>query len=166
MSAQVAIRPLRADDAEACDEIVASLPYHFGDQQGLAMCADAVRTSSGFVAVQAGRVAGFVTLRPWYGASVEITWMAVHAELRRAGIGGRLLEHAAGSPGADVRFLVVTTLSASTPEPGVEDSYAGTRAFWCRHGFEPVWEPEGWWSEQNQAVLMVRVLNRPPAALA
>jgi hypothetical protein len=90
---------------------VASLPYHFGDQQGLAMCADAVRTSS-------------------------------------------RLRHGAGR------------VSASTPEPGVDDSYAGTRAFWCRHGFEPVWEPEGWWSEQSQAVLMVRALNRPPAGPA
>jgi hypothetical protein len=58
-----------------------------------------------------------------------------------------------------VRFLVVTTLSAATPEPDVEDSYAGTRAFWVGHGFEPVWEPEGWWNERNQAVLMVRVLR-------
>ena len=41
----------------------------------------------------------------------------------------------------------------------VEDSYAGTRAFWAGHGFEPVWEPEGWWNERNQAVLMVRVLR-------
>ena len=57
--------------------------------------------------------------------------MAVHADRRRGGVGGRLLEHAAASAGAGVRFLVVTTLSAATPEPDVEDSYAGTRAFWA-----------------------------------
>ena len=53
----------------------------------------------------------------------------------------------------------MTTLSEATPEPGVEDGYAGTRAFWQRCGFEPVWEPAGWWNEVNQAVVMIRPLN-------
>jgi len=159
VSSQPSIRQLRADDAEACDAIVASLPYHFGDEQGREMCAQAVRTSDGYVAEQAGTVAAFLTLRSWFDRSVEITWMAVHADRRRGEVGGRLLEHAAASAGAGVRFLVVTTLSEATPEPDVEDSYAGTRAFWAGHGFEPVWEPEGWWNERNQAVLMVRVLR-------
>jgi hypothetical protein len=53
----------------------------------------------------------------------------------------------------------VTTLSEVTPEPGVEDGYAGTRRFWQRCGFEPVWEPAGWWNEENQAVVMIRSLN-------
>jgi hypothetical protein len=35
----------------------------------------------------------------------------------------------------------------------------GTRRFYERNGFEPVWEPAGWWDEDNQAVLMVRRLD-------
>ena len=151
------MRPLRPADAEACDAIVASLPYHFGDDTGRELCARAVRTSEGLVAEQDGEVVGFMAVRRWYGNAFEITWMAVHARWRRRGIGGRLLEHLAAI--ADVRFLVVTTLSEASPEPGVEDSYAGTRAFYRRHGFRPVWEPQGWWSDDNQAVLMVRVLR-------
>jgi hypothetical protein len=30
----VAVRPLRAEDAERCDRIVASLSYHFGQEDG------------------------------------------------------------------------------------------------------------------------------------
>jgi ribosomal protein S18 acetylase RimI-like enzyme len=158
-SRDVAVRSLRPEDAPACDAIVASLPYHFGDEGGRAMCARAVRTSPGFVADADGEVVGFVTWKRWYGSSVEVTWMAVHATRRRQGIGGRLIEELAGSVAGEARFLVVTTLSEATPEPDEPDSYAGTRAFYRSHGFEPMWEPAGWWNDRNQAVLMVRVLD-------
>jgi ribosomal protein S18 acetylase RimI-like enzyme len=159
VTAAVDLRPLRPLDGPACDAIVASLPYHFGDEQGLAACARAVRASEGLVAEVGGAVAGFVTWRVWYDRSFEITWMAVHAGHRRRGIGGRLVETLAGSAPVHVRFLVVTTLSEATPEPGVRDGYGGTRAFYEGHGFDPVWDPEGWWNERNQAVLMVRPLD-------
>jgi hypothetical protein len=29
---EVQIRPLRTEDAERCDQIIASLPYHFGQE--------------------------------------------------------------------------------------------------------------------------------------
>ena len=38
------VRPLTAADAEACDAIVLSLPYHFGDEAGRADCAAAARS--------------------------------------------------------------------------------------------------------------------------
>ena len=41
------IRPLEPADAPRCDAIVASLPYHFGDEQGREMCAAAVREQAG-----------------------------------------------------------------------------------------------------------------------
>lgn len=56
------------------------------------------------------------------------------------------------------RYLLVTTLSESVPEPGVEDGYDRTRRFYRRNGFTPVWEPSGWWDGEYQAVLMVRPL--------
>ena len=156
MTGPCSVRPLTPGDAEACDAIVASLPYHFGDANGRAACAEAVRTSAGLVCEAGGRVAGFLTWRSWYERAVEITWMAVSAERRRQGVGGALIEALAArlSPGA--RYLIVTTLAETTPEPGVADGYGGTRRFYEDHGFEPVWEPDGWWSDRNQAVLMIR----------
>lgn len=155
------IRQLVPADAEACDAIVASLPYHFGDEHGRELCAAAVREQAGLVATHGGPPVGFVTWRPWYAAAFEITWMAVHADQRRQGIGRALVEALVGEVPRATRYAVVTTLSEATPEPGVVDGYAGTRAFWQRCGFEPVWEPAGWWNHENQAVVMIQPLAGP-----
>ena len=56
-------------------------------------------------------------------------------------------------------FVLVTTLSSSVPEVGVEDGYARTREFYAARGFLATWEPTGWWNQTNQAVLMVRPLQ-------
>jgi GNAT superfamily N-acetyltransferase len=159
-AAQVTIRPLEARDAPACDAIVASLPYHFGDDHGIELCAAAVREQAGLVATLADAPVAFVTWRHWYGTAAEITWMAVRAGERRSGIGRMLVEAFLAGLGHDVRYAVVTTLSEATPEPNVEDGYAGTRAFWRRCGFEPVLDPAGWWNDENQAVVMVQHLGR------
>jgi ribosomal protein S18 acetylase RimI-like enzyme len=161
--AGVELRPLRPADAPACDAIVASLPYHFGDAEGREMCARTVRASDGLVALDSGEVVGFLTWRCWYAHAVEITWMAVHANARRRGIGAALVDALAADPPENRRYQVVTTLSEATPEPDAPDTYAGTRAFYRRHGFEPVWDPNGWWNERHQAVLMVRVVGSTPA---
>jgi hypothetical protein len=71
----LAIRRLTAADAAACDEIVRSLPYHFGDPDGRRECAEAVRRSAGLVAVREGRVIGFLTVAHHFDATSEITWM-------------------------------------------------------------------------------------------
>jgi len=156
----LAIRPLRPGDAQACDAIVASLPYHFGDEHGREMCAAAVREQAGLIAARGGPPVGFVTWRPWYAAAIEITWMAVQASERRNGVGRALVEELVREAAPAVRYVVVTTLSEATPEPGVEDGYAGTRRFWQRCGFEPVWDPAGWWNDENQAVVMIQMLGR------
>ena len=132
------IRALTPADAEACDAVLRSLPYHFGDPGGQEECARAVRACDGLVALHDGEIVGFLTVVPHFETSREITWMAVHADHRSRGIGHRLIERLA----ADLRargqqFLFVATLSDQRPEPGVEDGYNRTRAFYRSAGFIP-----------------------------
>jgi hypothetical protein len=86
---EVHIRPLRRTDAERCDLIVASLPYHFGQEDGRRACAQAVRSQSGLVAVLDDTVVGFLTLQRHFDHAAEITWMAVHADHRHHASGVR-----------------------------------------------------------------------------
>lgn len=156
----VSLRRLSPADADGCDAVIASLPYHFGDEDGQAQCALAVRTSAGWAAETDSRVVGFLTTRPWYEHALEITWMAVHADHRRQGIGRMLIRALVDEPPPPgVRYLVVTTLSAASAEM-VADGYEGTRRFYRQNDFQPIWDPEGWWNNENQAVLMLRDLDR------
>jgi GNAT superfamily N-acetyltransferase len=87
MGAHIEIRPLSAADALACDAIVASLAYHFANEEGRAEAAAKVRTQPGLVAVVDGAVAGFLTVERHFDHAAEISWMAVHADHRRRGSG-------------------------------------------------------------------------------
>lgn len=153
------IRPLTERDAAACDAVIQTLPYHFGDEAGRAECALAVRSQPGYASIVDDELVGFVTTATWFDHAVEITWMAVAHRCRRRGIGRRLLDELVrDAADAGRRSLLVTTLSESTAEPGVEDGYSSTRRFYRANGFEPLWEPHGWWNDHNQAVLLQRRL--------
>lgn len=131
----VAIRRLEPRDAAACDAVLASLPYFFGDPDGIRQAHEAVRTQRGFVAECDATVRGFITLESQQPGSSEITWLAVHAEDRRRGIGRKLVEAAAALlRGEGQSMLFVLTLGPSVPEEA-EDNYEGTRAFYRRVGF-------------------------------
>jgi ribosomal protein S18 acetylase RimI-like enzyme len=137
---EATIRGLDVDDARACDAVIASLPYFFGDPDGIRNCAEAVRTQRGFVARVDGAVAGFITLEEHQPGSIEINWLAVQAERRRRGLGRMLIEAAAAQLASEgVRALFVLTLGPSVPED-VEDGYDGTRAFYQALGFIPLRE--------------------------
>jgi len=148
-----------ATDAESCDRVIASLPYHFGQESGIAACAAAVRSQAGFVADDDGDIVGFITLDPPFPETVDITWLAVRADRRRAGIGRLLIERAvvdARERGATL--LMVETVGPSEPDdPGVTDGYDTTRAFYARAGFVQLKEFlfEGW---TDRAIVLVRVL--------
>ncbi|MGH3012422.1 MAG: GNAT family N-acetyltransferase [Gaiellaceae bacterium] len=150
------IRPLALDDAEACDAVVLTLPYHFGDESGRAECARAVRTQNGLVALEEGGVIGFLTLERHDPRSAEITWMAVRADRRRHGIGRRLIERALDDLSHDgVELLSVLTVADSEPDDRETDNYADTRAFYRSLGFVALRELalESW---DERAVILAR----------
>ncbi len=156
----VAVRPLAPGDAPACDAIVATLPYHFGQEQGRRDCATAVRTQEGLVAQVDGVVLGFLTFEHRFDDATEITWMAVHAEHRHAGVGRALMDRlAADLTARNRRLLLVLTLSPSEGPHDVDDGYASTRAFYAANGFTLARDFEGYWSGGDTPVLMIRVLD-------
>ncbi len=150
------IRPLAPADADACDAVVLTLPYHFGNEGGRAECARAVRSQDGLVAVEEGEIVGFLTLERHDPRSAEVTWMAVRADRRRHGVGRGLIERAIDDLAADgVELLSVLTMAESEPEERETDNYADTRAFYGALGFVPLRELalEGW---DDRAVILVR----------
>ena len=133
------IRPLRPDDAPACDAIIASLPDWFGIDEGIRECAAAVRTEPGLVVERDGAVVGFLTVVRPSPVTAEISWLAVHAKDRGRGAGTALVARLVDDLTAEgrVRLLLVKTLSDRT-DPGPE--YAATRAFYLARGFRPAAE--------------------------
>lgn len=154
----VTVRPLRIDDADACDAIVAGLPYHFALEEGRRLCAAAVRSEQGLVAVESDRPVGFLTFVPRFEHVAEITWMAVQANLRRSGIGRSLIESlVAELRDSQKRLLLVLTVSPNGDEDSPADGYPATRAFYTAMGFTLARELRGEWTD-DVPVLMVRPL--------
>ena len=155
----VAIRDLTAGDAPSCDEIIAGLPHFFGDADGVRDCAAAVRSQPGVVATIDGRVVGFVTVLRHHAESAEITWMAVHAEHRRRGIGTVLMEAVVRQLSDEgVRMLSVLTAAESMEGPEVADGYEGPRRFYRSQGFVPVRDVELRSWNSRAALMLARAL--------
>lgn len=157
----VELRLLNPDtDAHACDAVVRSLPYFFGNEDGLRECAEAVRAQRGWVADDGGEIVGFATTAQTFPGCTEITWLAIRADRRRSGIGTSLVERVAAVGVAESQTLLCAlTLGPSVPEPGVEDGYEGTRRFWRQVGFLPVKEVSlRTWNDAH-AVILVRALS-------
>ncbi len=92
-----------------------------------------IRHQEGYVAVQDGRVVGFITMCVTEGC-LHINWLAVHPEFHGQGIGRRLLdcaERAAVRKGIDE--VTVYTLGAGSGRK----AYESTRAFYFKNGFRP-----------------------------
>ena len=153
---RVSVRELELADAPACDAVVATLPYFFGQPVGIAECASAVRSEPGLVAVDRyGTVVGFLTYRSHHPHSAEITWMAVRHDERRKGVGRVLvdaLDNLLARRGVPLVFVI--TLGPSVHEPGVIDGYGGTRAFYERVGFIPLRELDAWGQDSPGLVLV------------
>jgi ribosomal protein S18 acetylase RimI-like enzyme len=117
-----------------------------------------VRRDPGLVALVDG-VVGFLTIERHFETSAEITWMAVHAEHRRQGIGSALIDRLRDDLRREGRrLLLVFTVSPSEGLHGEpEDGYGATRAFYAKADFTLARDFPHLW-ESDTAVLMVRVL--------
>jgi len=154
----VTVQPLRIDDADACDAIIAGHPYHFAIEEGRRLCAAAVRSEQGLVAVELDRPIGFLTFVHRFEHATEITWMAVRSDRRRTGIGRALIDAlVAELRASNKRLLLVLTVSPTDDDDGPEDGYAATRAFYAAMGFTLARELRGEWTD-DIPVLMVRPL--------
>jgi GNAT superfamily N-acetyltransferase len=160
-------RSLGRADAGRCDDIVGSLPYFFGDPDGIDLCRRAVREEEGLVALIDGDIEGFLTFRPHFAGSAEITWMAVHARHRRRGIGRALIERlVAERADAGDRMLFVLTLGPSVREDG-SDTYEGTRRFYRALGFVPLREfGLREWNSGSALVLARSIVDAAAARIA
>ena len=156
---EIELRPLKPGDASECDAIVASLPYHFGQAAGRRECAETVRRCDGIVAVKDEVVVGFLTIDRHFDLSAEITWMAVHANHRRRGIGHALVERLCDELSHEGRrlLLVLTVSPTDDTETEPDDGYRATRAFYGSVGFVLARDLAGLW-DNDTPVLMVRTL--------
>jgi GNAT superfamily N-acetyltransferase len=133
------------------------LPDWFGYEPGLVDCARAVRSQSGWVADDGGRVVGFATWEEHTPYTAEVTWMAVERERRLSGIGTRIIEAlAADLKSRGYRFAIAMTSARSKLPDSGPDTYEATRGFWTARAFLPLIELDIW--ETDVALLQVRAL--------
>jgi ribosomal protein S18 acetylase RimI-like enzyme len=99
---------------EGCLDVIRSLPEWFGYGGAVEDVARALETQQGFVALEGSVVAGFVAIEPAYAESIEITYLAVHADHRRSGLGRALVRAVAEFARVrDVASVCLVTLGPS-----------------------------------------------------
>lgn len=144
---------LRAAQAEA---ILRSLPEWFGQEEALLGYAHDASLLPTFSVAASGEPLAFLTLRPHFPETAEISCIAVRRQFRRTGAGRAMLRAAERwwrrQGGA---LLQVKTLGPSHPDP----HYALTREFYRSCGFLRVEEFATLWSAQHPCLLLVKPLS-------
>ena len=126
------IREMARDDHAGVVQIAESLPEWFDETARSHSIPIDIQHQGGFVAVQDGRVVGFVTLYVAEGR-LQIGWLGVRMGFQRKGIGKALLhrvEERALELGLDE--VATFTLGDSVDYP----PYEQTRMFYFQNGFE------------------------------
>lgn len=147
----IEIREIELEDIEKCLAILRALPQWFGIESAIVEYGGDLKSLDGFTAAEGDRLIGFVGLKRYGIASVEINVIGVHPEHRGKGIGSALLKVVESSLDSNVQLLHLKTLAPTHPDP----SYAETRAFWQAKGFIPM-DTHELWGGENPCLIMVK----------
>ncbi len=141
MTPPFVVRPLLPADAEAVHSLARSLGDWF-NADGLRQIAVDLTSQSGFVAVERGRIVGFILWKPLDATVADLSWMGVAEAKQRRGIGSALLATlVADLASRGLRSLEVSTVADSEDyEP-----YVRTRAFYRARGFSDLRVDPGYW---------------------
>jgi len=150
------IRQIIQEDRATIVEMAKSLRQWF-TELGIQQIARDLQTLKGLVALEDENTAGFVTYSINVDETVaELTWIAVHPNLHRKGIGRSLVE-------ALEEVLVrlgVSALEVSTVADSVEyEPYARTRSFYHALGFTDVRVDRGWYPSGDDRLLLRKLLT-------
>jgi ribosomal protein S18 acetylase RimI-like enzyme len=149
------IRPMRPGEADVCERILRSLPDWFGIEEALVQYVQDLPRLETLVAIDDGKIAGFLAIRIHNPSSAEIHVMGVRPELHGRGIGRSLVAAAEASlRERSFAFLEVKTLGPSRPD----GPYERTRGFYQRMGFQPL-EENNLWGAENPCLIMVKHLR-------
>ena len=151
----ISIQPAQLGQSAVCQMILADLPLWFGRPEANRHYLAFVENHPTFVAYDAAKPIGFLTLKQHFPEAAEIYVMGVLADYHRQGV-GRKLVNAAESYLHDngTRFLQVK-LGAAHPDGG----YRRTRLFYLGVGFIPLEEFDDLWGANNPALLLVKYLR-------
>ena len=154
------IRCIIQEDHTAIVEMAKALHQWF-TELGVQHIARDLQVQKGLVALKDESTAGFVTYAITVDEKVaELTWIAVHPEFHRKGIGGCLvkaLEEVLMKPG-------VSALEVSTVADSVEyEPYARARSFYHALGFSDVRVDRKWYPSGDDRLLLRKPLTKTTA---
>ena len=143
------------ETAALCVPILRALPGWFGIEAAVMQYAREIDHLLTWLASDAARVCGFVSIKQHTPYAAEIYVMGVLPDRHRIGIGRALLLHLqAWLRQQEVEYLQVKTLGPSHPDP----NYAKTRAFYVAMDFRPMEEIPQIWGDQNPCLIMIKKL--------
>jgi GNAT superfamily N-acetyltransferase len=143
------------DKADICIPIVRALPDWFGIEASILHYATEINILPTFLAIEASRTIGFLSIKQHTPYSAEVYVMAVLPEVHHQGVGRSLMSQAqAWLKRQNIQYLQVKTLGPSDPD----EKYAKTRLFYEAMGFSPLEEFKQIWDEDNPCLIMVKKL--------
>jgi coenzyme F420-0:L-glutamate ligase/coenzyme F420-1:gamma-L-glutamate ligase len=138
-----------AERSRIAEAVLRDLPEWFGIEEATAAYIDAAAGLPTFAVEDVG----FLCVKQHTPRAAELYVMGVRRERHRRGIGRALV--AAGEAWCRVhgiRYLQVKTLGPSRESRG----YGATRAFYEAMGFVALEEIQGFWDEENPALILVK----------
>ena len=143
------------EKATVCVPILRSLPGWFGIESAIIHYATEIDILPTFLAMETGRVIGFLSIKQHTPDSAEVYVMAIRQEAHRKGIGRALIRSSQEwLKSCGVQYLQVKTLGPSDPD----ENYAKTRSFYEAVGFKPLEEFKQIWDENNPCLIMIKKL--------